>query len=87
MKPYTERNTASLAVIGIDIGKDVFHLVALGIDGKTAFRRRDPARQPSADSGHSGGRDRTAGSTRTKPSGSQKRVRLTSPEGQPSAGR
>jgi hypothetical protein len=46
-----------------------------------------PDRQLGAASGHSGGRDRTAGSTRTKPSGSQKRVRLTSPEGQPSAGR
>src|SRR5215204_4193914 len=40
MKPDTECNTTSLAVIGIDIGKDVFHLVGLGIDGKTAFRRK-----------------------------------------------
>src|ERR1700720_4409207 len=40
MKPRTESNTASLAVVGIDIGKDVFHLVGFGADGKIAFRRR-----------------------------------------------
>jgi transposase len=40
MKPETESKTAPLAVIGVDIGKEVFHLVGLGIDGKTAFRRR-----------------------------------------------
>src|SRR4029079_3383274 len=27
-------------VIGIDIGKEVFHLVGIGVDGKIAFRRR-----------------------------------------------
>ena len=27
-------------VIGIDIGKEVFHLVGLAADGKIAFRRR-----------------------------------------------
>jgi len=26
--------------IGIDIGKEVFHVVGLGVDGKIAFRRR-----------------------------------------------
>ena len=40
MKPRTESNTASLAVVGIDIGKDVFHLVGFGADRKIAFRRR-----------------------------------------------
>ena len=40
MKPKTESNTASLAVIGVDIGKEVFHLVGLGVDGKIAFRRK-----------------------------------------------
>jgi transposase len=40
MKPRTESNTASLAVVGIDIGKDVFHLIGFGADGKIAFRRR-----------------------------------------------
>jgi hypothetical protein len=40
MKPGTETKTAPLTVIGVDIGKEVFHLVGLGIDGKTAFRRR-----------------------------------------------
>ena len=41
MKPRTESNTASLAVVGIDIGKDVFHLIGFGADGKIAFRRRN----------------------------------------------
>jgi hypothetical protein len=35
-----ESNEASLAVIGIDIGKEVFHIVGLGVDGKIAFRRK-----------------------------------------------
>jgi transposase len=30
----------SLGVIGVDIGKEVFHLVGLGADGKIAFRRK-----------------------------------------------
>ena len=29
-----------LASIGIDIGKEVFHLVGFGADGKIAFRRK-----------------------------------------------
>jgi transposase len=40
MKPETKSNTASPAVVGVDIGKDVFHLVGFSIDGKIAFRRR-----------------------------------------------
>ena len=31
---------APLASIGIDIGKEVFHLVGFGTDGKIAFRRK-----------------------------------------------
>jgi transposase len=30
--------TTPLASVGIDIGKDIFHIVGLGTDGKTAFR-------------------------------------------------
>src|SRR5579862_9269456 len=40
MKPPAETMAAPLAVIGVDIGKDVFHLVGLGADGKIAFRRK-----------------------------------------------
>jgi transposase len=40
MKPKMEQNIGSLAVIGVDIGKEVFHLVGLGVDGKIAFRRK-----------------------------------------------
>ena len=40
MKPKTETTAAPLAVIGVDIGKDVFHLVGFGADGKIAFRRK-----------------------------------------------
>ena len=32
--------TAPLASIGIDIGKEVFHVVGFGTDGKIAFRRK-----------------------------------------------
>jgi len=35
-----ESSQASLAVIGIDIGKKVFHIVGLGFDGKIAIRRK-----------------------------------------------
>ena len=31
---------SSLAVVGVDIGKEMFHLVGFGVDGKIAFRRR-----------------------------------------------
>ena len=40
MKANMESNQASLAVIGIDIGKEIFHIVGLGVDGKIAFRRK-----------------------------------------------
>ena len=40
MKPETKFDTASPAVVGVDIGKDVFHLVGFSIDEKIAFRRR-----------------------------------------------
>lgn len=40
MKPKAETNDAPLMVVGVDIGKDVFHLVGFGTDGKIAFRRR-----------------------------------------------
>ena len=32
--------TSPLASIGIDIGKEVFHIVGFGTDGKIAFRRK-----------------------------------------------
>jgi len=40
MKLKMESNTATVTVIGVDIGKEVFHLVGLGVDGKIAFRRK-----------------------------------------------
>src|ERR1700730_2514664 len=40
MKPKMEQNVGSLAVIGVDIGKDVFHLVGFGADGTITFRRK-----------------------------------------------
>ena len=40
MKPKAETAAAPLRVIGVDIGKDVFHLVGFGADGKIAFRKR-----------------------------------------------
>ena len=40
MNEKTASNTTSLAVVGVDIGKDVFHLVGLGADGKIAFRKK-----------------------------------------------
>ena len=40
MNAKTASNTTSLAVVGVDIGKDVFHLVGLGADGKIAFRKK-----------------------------------------------
>ena len=39
MKPRTESDMSQV-VVGVDIGKEVFHLVGFGIDGKIAFRRR-----------------------------------------------
>jgi transposase len=40
MKPKMESQTACVTVIGVDIGKEVFHLVGLGVDGKIALRRK-----------------------------------------------
>src|SRR6516162_1936894 len=40
MKAKKETTTASLAVVGVDIGKEVLHLVGLNTDGTIAFRRR-----------------------------------------------
>src|SRR3954463_6178825 len=40
MKPNTETTAAPLAVIGVDIGKEIFHLVGFGTDGKIAFRKK-----------------------------------------------
>ena len=40
MKPNTETTAAPLAVIGVAIGKEVFHLVGFGTDGKIAFRKK-----------------------------------------------
>src|SRR6266566_5422227 len=40
MKTKMEAEAASLAAIGIDIGKEVFHVVGFGVDGKIAFRRK-----------------------------------------------
>ena len=38
MAPKADPITTPLASVGIDIGKDVFHVVAFGTDGKIAFR-------------------------------------------------
>jgi len=40
MKVKTTAGTATLAVIGVDIGKEVFHLVGFDTDGKIAFRKK-----------------------------------------------
>ena len=40
MKSRMESKMSSPVVIGVDIGKDVFHLVGFTADGKIAFRRR-----------------------------------------------
>ena len=40
MKFRMEANMPSPVVIGVDIGKEVFHLVGFTADGKIAFRRR-----------------------------------------------
>ena len=40
MMARAEAAVTPLAVIGVDIGKEVFHLVGFGADGKIAFRRR-----------------------------------------------
>jgi transposase len=40
MKPKPETDTTSLTVIGVDIGKEVFHLVGFNSDGKISFRKK-----------------------------------------------
>src|SRR5215216_1067893 len=40
MKAKTTAERATLAVIGVDIGKEVFHLVGFSTDGKIAFRKK-----------------------------------------------
>ena len=40
MKSRMESEISTPVVIGIDIGKEVFHLVGFTADGKIAFRRR-----------------------------------------------
>ena len=40
MKSRMESDMSFPVVIGIDIGKEVFHLVGFAADGKIAFRRR-----------------------------------------------
>ena len=38
MKPKIDPNASPPTSIGIDIGKDIFHVVGIGADGKIAFR-------------------------------------------------
>lgn len=38
MATKTSAIVTPLASVGIDIGKEIFHVVGLGKDGKTAFR-------------------------------------------------
>jgi transposase len=40
MTQHSSDNTLTLASIGIDIGKDVFHMVGFGSDGKIVLRRK-----------------------------------------------
>ena len=40
MATKSQRNVPSLSSIGIDIGKDVFHLVGFDPDGTIAIRRK-----------------------------------------------
>ena len=40
MASRTQHTTSTLTSIGIDIGKDVFHLVGFGADGKIGLRRK-----------------------------------------------
>ena len=40
MTPSSQHNDFALASVGIDIGKDVFHLVGFNSDGKIALRRK-----------------------------------------------
>ena|ERR1051326_4282323 len=40
MNPKKDFSTGALSVIGVDIGKETFHIVGLGVDGKIAFRKK-----------------------------------------------
>jgi hypothetical protein len=40
MESQMSSQMSSPTVIGVDIGKEVFHLVGFAADGKIAFRRR-----------------------------------------------
>jgi transposase len=40
METQAENTAPALTTIGIDIGKDVFHIVGFDADGKIAFRRK-----------------------------------------------
>ena len=40
MNRTTSNTEAELTVVGVDIGKDVFHLVGFDVNGKIAFRRK-----------------------------------------------
>lgn len=40
MAPTSKRNPFALASVGIDIGKEVFHLVGFDLDGKIVLRRK-----------------------------------------------
>ena len=40
MKPKIDLNTVALTSIRFDVGKEIFHVVGLGTDGKIAFRRK-----------------------------------------------
>ena len=40
MANTSNRNTRALASIGIDIGRDIFHLVGFDLDGKIVLRRK-----------------------------------------------
>ena len=46
MKPKAETTAVPLAVIGVDIGKDVFHLVGLGVGRKDCLQEEDQATGP-----------------------------------------
>ena len=43
MKPKMESDTTSLGVIGVDIGEEVFHLVAMAPTGRSPFVVRSGA--------------------------------------------
>jgi hypothetical protein len=40
MEARAQNVTPVLTTIGVDIGKDVFHIVGFGADGKIALRRK-----------------------------------------------